>query len=113
MLGSLLLVISIGDGSHTAVVGTRYILGLNDRSAAAAASSNWSSSFRLVPRRPLATSLAQRTYSILRLTDQSEGGLAAIAWRLLVLSASFSILALTLFVAAVSTCLSFLSALGM
>jgi hypothetical protein len=49
--------------------------GLNDRSAARAASSNCSSSLGLTPRRPAATFRANCTYSILRLTDQSEGGL--------------------------------------
>src|SRR5262249_12502602 len=89
-----------------------YIAGLNDRSAALAASSNCSSSFELMPRRPAATFRANSTYSILRFTDQSEGGLAATARKLLVLSASLSILALGDFADAVSICMSFRFALG-
>jgi hypothetical protein len=89
-----------------------YMTGLNDRSATRAASSNCASIFRFTPRRPSATFRAHFTYSILRLTDQSEGGLAASARRLLVLSASFNTLAFALFPGAVSTCLHFRVALG-
>jgi hypothetical protein len=75
---------------------------VNDRSAAWAASSNCRSSFGLTPLSPSATFRAHSTYSILRLTDQSAGGLAAIARRLLVLSASLSSLARVLLPAAPS-----------
>src|ERR1700730_19166408 len=99
-------------GNHPSDPNVPYKAGLNDRSAARAASSNCSSSCELTPRRPATTFRANSTYSTLRLTDQSEGGLAAIARKLLVLSASLSILALGLLIDAVSICMSFLFALG-
>src|SRR5512144_1792438 len=85
---------------------------MNERSAALAASSNCCSSFGLTPLSPSDTLRAHSTYSILRLTDQSVGGLAPIDRRLLVLSASLSILALGDLLAASSICLRFLAAFG-
>jgi hypothetical protein len=55
------------------------------------------------PVSPLATLLAHSTYSSRRLTDQSGGGLAAMALRLLVLSARLRIFARRDFLCASST----------
>src|SRR5215467_14020281 len=88
------------------------VAGLNERSAARAASSNCSSRLSLATLSPAASFRANSTYSILRLTDQLEGAFAATARKLLVLSASLSILALGLFVDAVSISMIFLLAFG-
>src|SRR5215212_3559766 len=66
---------------------------LKERSAVSAASSNCASSLPFTPLSLAATFRAHSTYSALRSTDQSAGGLAVIARRLLVLSPSFSTLA--------------------
>src|SRR3954471_9834458 len=86
--------------------------GRAEASAASAALSNSPSSHSFAPRRPETTSRAQATYSSLRFTEQSGDGLAVIALRLLVLSASLMILARSDFLDAVSTCLRFRTALS-
>src|SRR3954465_15333772 len=78
--------------------------GRTEASAASAALSNSPSSHSFAPRRPETTSRAQATYSSLRFTDQSGDGLAVIALKLLVLSASLMILARSDFLDALSTC---------
>ena len=79
--------------------------GLTESSAAFAALSNSPSSHSLVPRNPATTSRAQATYSSRRFTDHWGEGLAVIARRLLVLSASLISFAREDLLGAVSTCL--------
>jgi hypothetical protein len=69
------------------------IVGTVDRSASFAAWSNSCSSHSDTPISPSETFRAHSTYSSRRLTDQSGGGLAAMALKLLVLSASLRIFA--------------------
>ena len=74
--------------------------------------SNSASSHSFVPLTPATTSRAHFTYSSRRLTDHSGDGLAVIARRLLVLSASLMSLARLDFFGAVLICFRFLSSFG-
>src|SRR5262245_43014075 len=82
------------------------------RRASITAPSNARSSAAFSPRQPATTCSAQSTYSAIRTTSQSDGGLCASARTLLILSAILMRRARSLLTAAVATCRDLRSALG-